>query len=605
MAGRIAKSFITELVSRTDIVSLIDFYVPLKKAGLNYSACCPFHNEKTPSFTVSAEKQFYHCFGCGAHGNAVSFLMEYQRLEFIDAVEELARVNAVDVVYEQQSNYVAPSSQQLAQQEQQYQLMQRAATFYQKQLVQHPDAIAYLKQRGLSKQVIQTYGIGYAPNEWTGLIKHLGLPEQTELETLGLVIHQKEKNSYYDRFRHRIMFPIHDRRGRVIAFGGRVISDQDSPKYLNSPETPLFHKSESLYGFYLAKQQNRHLDSLIIVEGYMDVVSLAQYGISNCIATLGTATTEQHAQRLLVSSSALIFCFDGDKAGKAAAWRALENVLPHLSGHQQVRFTFLPEGEDPDSMVRQLGQAAFLQRLSEGQTLSAYLFEHLQQQVDMTSLDGRSHLVQLALPYLEKLPDTVFRDLLLEQLSELSKLSTDKLTKRFTSPSSTAAAVNVEPNEYGAGPEMPPTKTTAAPVLSAEQKSIVKKVKMAVCLLVKKPELAMTLGDVQSIAELADVGAEFLVELIDLIKSKQLNTTATVLEHFRDTPRYGILNKLSLQPLLFAEDNYAAELNEILFRLTKEQVQQALDILYQKANDQGLTDSEKALLRHYQKQKLN
>ncbi|MGD8681120.1 MAG: DNA primase, partial [Lysobacterales bacterium] len=403
MAGLIPDSFIEELLGRVDIVEIIERRVPLKRAGREFQARCPFHEEKTASFTVSPQKQFYHCFGCGAHGSAIGFLMNYEGLEFVDAVEELARHVGLQVPREA-SSQPRPS-------EDLYRVLESASSWYRDQLKEHPEAIAYLKQRGLSGEIAAQFGIGYAPPGWDNLSgKHGSDSRQVELlKRAGLV--SQGKSGFYDKFRHRIMFPIHDRRGRAIGFGGRALDD-DGPKYLNSPETELFHKGRELYGLYLARKSQAKLDRILVVEGYMDVVALAQFGFANCVATLGTATTPEQAELLFRAADEVVFCFDGDRAGRQAAWRALEATLPKLREGRQARFLFLPEGEDPDSMVRRQGGEAFSGLLDRAQPLSEFFFDHFTEAVDMDSLDGRAKLVEMSRPQLKKLPEGVFRDMM-------------------------------------------------------------------------------------------------------------------------------------------------------------------------------------------------
>ncbi|MGD8843266.1 MAG: DNA primase, partial [Gammaproteobacteria bacterium] len=427
MAGRIPQSFIDELLNRVDIVDVIEQRVPLKKAGREFQACCPFHNEKTPSFTVSPGKQFYHCFGCGAHGSAVGFLMDYENLSFPEAIEELARSVGMEVPHE-----AAASARTQEQRHDHYSLLEAADRFYREQLRHHPQAgraIDYLKARGLSGQVAQTFGLGYAPPGWDSLFKHLGDPGSRNLAVeLGLLV-QKDDGGAYDRFRDRIMFPIRDRRGRCIGFGGRVLGDE-KPKYMNSPESPVFHKGSELYGLFEARKAGQKLERLLVVEGYMDVVALAQFGLTNAVATLGTSTTPEHLERLFRTVSEVVFCFDGDAAGRGAAWRALENALPVLRDGREARFLFLPEGEDPDTLVRRIGADAFCQQTVDSVPLSKYFFESLCAQVDTGSVDGKARLVELAKPLLKRLPDSVFRDLMMESLSELSGLKVAQLRQR-------------------------------------------------------------------------------------------------------------------------------------------------------------------------------
>ena len=426
MGGLIPDSFIEELLGRVDIVEIIERRVPLKKAGREFHACCPFHDEKTPSFTVSPQKQFYHCFGCGAHGSAIGFMMNYEGLEFVDAVEELARHAGLQVPREASSK-PRPSAGL-------YDVLESVSAFYQKQLKEHPEAVEYLKKRGVSGEIARDFAIGYAPGGWDRLIKHLGANEEglAKLRKTGML--SQGKSGEYDKFRNRIMFPIHDRRGRVIAFGGRALED-DGPKYLNSPETELFHKGRELYGLYLARRSQAKLDRILVVEGYMDVVALAQYGFRNCVATLGTATTGDHAELLFRAADEVVFCFDGDRAGRKAAWRALENTLPRLREGRQARFLFLPDGEDPDSMVRKHGTEEFASLLEEAQPLSDFFFEHFTAEVDMSALDGRARLVGLVRPSLETIPEGIFREMMFERLEALAQHRLeDRKKQRFAAP---------------------------------------------------------------------------------------------------------------------------------------------------------------------------
>ena len=423
MAGRIPRQFIDDLLARADIVDLIDSRVPLKKAGKNYQACCPFHNEKSPSFTVSQDKQFYHCFGCGEHGNAISFLMEFERLDFVDAIEELASYCGVEVVREENNASPAEQRQQqkiYQQKQDDYELMNQVSRFYQQQLKTATDketAIAYLKGRGLSGEVVKRFSIGYISDAWDGMMKVFspqGKANQ-QLVDLGMAI-QGDKNRPYDRFRGRIMFPIRDKRGRVIGFGGRVLGDE-KPKYLNSPETRVYHKGQELYGLYEAKQANKNLERLVVVEGYMDVVALAQHGVDYAVASLGTATTSEQLQTMFRTVKEVICCYDGDRAGRDAAWRAMENALPLIRDGFSLKFVFLPDGEDPDSLIREKGQQAFEDIIDKAMPLSKFLFEHLMKQVDMSSLEGRAALVESFQPYLTKLPDSILKDAIINDIA--------------------------------------------------------------------------------------------------------------------------------------------------------------------------------------------
>jgi DNA primase len=430
MAGKIPQQFIDDLLERTDIVDVIDSRISLRKTGRNYSALCPFHKEKSPSFSVNPDKQFYYCFGCGAGGNAVSFLMDYERFDFPQAVESLAHSAGIEIPREQTND---ADNERFQHNRDLYKLMEQADQYYQLQLRQHPkahSAIHYLKDRGLTGIIAKEFGIGYAPPGWDNLLNTLPKDEREKnlLIEAGMII-DKEDGKRYDRFRERIMFPIRDNRGRIIGFGGRVLGD-DKPKYLNSPETPIFHKSQELYGLYEARKQNRHLDKMIIVEGYMDVIALAQYGISYAVATLGTATSEHHIEKIFRQCSEVVFCFDGDKAGRAAADKALDTVLPMMEDGRQARFLFLPEGDDPDTLIRRESKDGFEQRMKVADTLSDYLFSSCSQDLDLNSMDARARFAKLALAKIQYLPKAgMLQQLMLSTLSDKTGLAIDQLTE--------------------------------------------------------------------------------------------------------------------------------------------------------------------------------
>ncbi|MEM9623641.1 MAG: DNA primase [Pseudomonadota bacterium] len=414
MPGRIPQSFINDLLDRVDIVDVVDARVKLKKTGKNYSGLCPFHDEKTPSFTVSPDKQFFHCFGCQESGTALTFIMQYERLEFVEAVELLARQLGLEVPREKGGRERPQVDPDL------YAVLGQAEQYYRRSLRQSDEAIAYLKSRGMSGEIARDFGIGYAPEGWQNLSENLGPVKTEQLLDTGLSI-KNEKGRVYDRFRQRIMFPIRDTRGRVIGFGGRAMAkDEQGPKYLNSPETQVFHKSQELYGLYEARRALRHIDRLIVVEGYMDVVALAQHGFANAVATLGTATGEAHFHKLYRITDEVICCFDGDQAGRQAAWRALDAALPTLNEHRQLKFVFLPDGEDPDSLVRQKGQDAFQQFLDNASPGLELLFARQAEGLDLQTLDGQAKLAGLLNPYISKVPDGLLKDLLLQRLADLT-----------------------------------------------------------------------------------------------------------------------------------------------------------------------------------------
>jgi DNA primase len=427
MPGLIPQTFIDDLLDRIDIVDVINQRVPLKKAGKNYKACCPFHEEKSPSFTVAQDKQFYYCFGCGTGGNALGFVMEFDRLDFLPAVEMLAKNAGLEIPRD-----AAPDRQIVKQKDSLFSILAQSDQFYRQQLRTHPEAnlaVEYLKGRGLSGKIAAQFGIGYAPLGWDNLLSEAGgsdLKDQL-LDQSGMIIVKPEEKKKYDRFRHRIMFPIRDQRGRTIGFGGRVLDDS-TPKYLNSPETPVFHKGRELYGLYEARQALKEIPYLIMVEGYMDVIALAQFGIFNSVATLGTALTENHLQKLFRYTSELIFCFDGDIAGRRAAERSLEISLPEMRDGLSAKFLFLPDGEDPDSTIRKLGNEAFLTQVEKSQPLSDFLFEQLSNGIDSSTADGKAKLSKTCAPQINRIPKGVFRQLMLEELSRRTGISAADLS---------------------------------------------------------------------------------------------------------------------------------------------------------------------------------
>lgn len=428
MAGLIPQSFIDDLLDRLDIVDVVDSRVKLKKTGKNYSACCPFHDEKTPSFTVSPEKQFFYCFGCGASGNALGFIMDYERLSFPEATESLARLAGLEVPREVQTE-----AQQKREEEKRsiYTLLEKADLFYQQQLRHHPSkhlAVNYLKNRGLDGKTAKAYGVGFAPPGWDNLLKSLAQNDDDKhlLIEGGMLIHQEQEKKLYDRFRHRIMFPIRDTRGRVIGFGGRVLGD-DKPKYLNSPETPVFHKGQELYGLYEARLAYRELPRLLVVEGYMDVVSLAQFGIRYGVATLGTACGPDHLDRAFKYTNEVVFCFDGDKAGRSAAHRALEASIECMTDGRTVKFLFLPENEDPDTLVRQIGPEKFERMIELAVPFEDYLFDAVADGLNIRTMEGRASFSKRAAPLLDRLPKGVFRELMFESLATRTGLSRNVL----------------------------------------------------------------------------------------------------------------------------------------------------------------------------------
>ena len=447
MPGLIPQTFIDDLLDRVDIVDVVNSRVQLKKAGKNYKACCPFHEEKSPSFTVAQDKQFYYCFGCGAGGNALGFVMEFDRVDFLPAVEMLAKNAGLEIPRE-----AAPDRAVSKQKDSLYSILTESDKFFRQQLRSHQaaaTAVNYLKGRGLSGQIAAKFGVGYAPPGWDNLLNHSGTEQEKVklLEESGMLIVKPEEKKQYDRFRHRIMFPIRDQRGRTIGFGGRVLDDS-TPKYLNSPETPVFHKGRELYGLYEARQALKEIPCLIMVEGYMDVIALAQYGIYNAVATLGTALTENHLQKLFRYTSELVFCFDGDKAGVRAAARSLEIALPEMRDGVSAKFLFLPDGEDPDSMVRKMDTTDFQQLVAGAKPLSEFLFEQLSDGIDCSTADGKARLSKVCAPQINRIPQGVFRQLMLEELSRRTGISADNLRDYVASHKPPEQRAAAEPTKH-------------------------------------------------------------------------------------------------------------------------------------------------------------
>lgn len=565
MSGLIPESFIDALVERVDIVEIIERRVPLKRAGREYQARCPFHEEKTPSFTVSPQKQFYHCFGCGAHGTAIGFLMQYDGLEFVDAVEELARTVGLEVPREG-GGEARRVDQSL------YEVMESAAAFYAQQLKQAPEAVAYLKQRGVSGEIAKHFRMGYAPPEWDRLARHLRAPSvgasKEQLMQTGLA--SEGKHGPIDKFRDRIMFPITDQRGRVIAFGGRALAD-DGPKYLNSPETELFHKGREVYGLSWARRQQGRLERLVVVEGYMDVVALAQAGIPETVATLGTAVTAFQVERLFRTAPDVIFCFDGDRAGRQAAWRALEAALSQLREGRQAKFLFLPEGEDPDSMVRAEGLAAFQDRLSAALPLSEYLFQHLSEDLDLAILDDRARLVERVEPLLQRMPEGVFRDLLAAELERRSGYAPAR-------PATVAAPLRRSPPAAGGRANSP--------------------VRLALRHLLADPGLALEVDNGEALASVDIPGVALLHAVIDFCRHRPNMTTAGLIEHFRAHPSGTHLGRLAADLPAVEAETARRELEDCLIRIRIDALQARHGTLERrKAQGESLSDDEVAELR--------
>lgn len=584
MSGLIPQHFIDDLISRADIVEVLGKRIQLKKAGREFKANCPFHDEKTPSFTVSPSKGFFHCFGCGAHGTALGFLMEYDHLSFVEAVEALAASMGIEVPHEE-------SERPARRHDELFELLAKAERYFQAKLKESKSAQEYLKGRGLDGATAKRFGIGYAPAGWSAVLDKFGKSNETieRLLATGLII-RKDNGSHYDRFRDRIMFPIRDARGRCVGFGGRVVGDEE-PKYLNSPETVLFHKGRELYGLFEARQAIRNIERLVVVEGYMDVVGLARHGIDYGVATLGTATTDDHLNRLFRLTEDVIFCFDGDTAGRAAAWRALETALPHIREGRQIRFVFLPEGQDPDSFVRDNGHKVFEKALAAGLPLSDFLVQDLADKVDMASVDGRARLAELAKPLVQRIPHGIYRELLTERLAESVGLSATKLNALLA-------------EDQNAGPRRRAARGIAGTRSAASRSgggnpSVVR---WAITLLLNYPQACQTL-DAEKLTGVTKPGTELLRELIETVQKEPNMTTAGILERWRNREEGRHLGKLAAVEVPDDEDfDATAELEQSLDQLAAFRQRERVDNLIKKERVSTLSDTERTELREHRRE---
>jgi DNA primase len=585
MSGLIPQHFIDDLIARADIIEVLGKRIQLKKAGREFKANCPFHDEKTPSFTVSPAKGFYHCFGCGAHGTALGFLMEYDHMSFVEAVESLAGSMGIEVPRDE-SQRPAHRYDEL------FELLTKVERYYQANLRNNDAAKTYLKDRGIDGATAKRFGIGYAAAGWSTVLDKFGKSNEMieRLLAVGLII-RKDNASHYDRFRDRIMFPIRDARGRCIGFGGRVIGDQE-PKYLNSPETVLFHKGRELYGLYEARQAIRNIEMLVVVEGYMDVVGLARHGIEFAVGTLGTATSDDHLTRLFRLTEEVIFCFDGDSAGRAAAWRALETTLPQIREGRQIRFVFLPENQDPDSFVRDNGAKAFEGALAEGVPLSDFLVQELALKVDMDSVDGRARLAELAKTLVKRIPQGVYRELLTERLADAVGLSAAKLDALFS-----------KDQETGRGQRSARGIAGIRNARSALQPGVGKPsvIRRAITLLLNNPQAGRDLN-VEKLAGVTKPGTDLLRELIETVQAEPNITTAGILERWRNREEGRHLGKLAAVEVPDDEDfDASAELEESLDQLAAYRQRERMDNLVKKEGLSSLSEAERAELREHRR----
>ncbi|ACE62134.1 DNA primase [Actinobacillus pleuropneumoniae] len=571
MKGTIPRSFIDDLVARTDIVELINSRVKLKKAGRDYQACCPFHHEKSPSFTVSQSKQFYHCFGCGAHGNAISFLMDYDKLEFPEAIEELAAMQGLEVPRENVINRDGKPQASYKTKRNLYELLEAISRFYQQNLTQDIPSQSYLQNRGLSAEIIARFEIGFAYNSMDSVLRKFGTnrDEVQKLFDTGMIT-QNDSGRIYDKFRNRVMFPIRDKRGRVIAFGGRVMGDE-RPKYLNSPESATYHKGNELYGLFQALQQNENPTSLVVVEGYMDVVALAQFGVDNVVASLGTATTGEQIQQMFRVTEQVICCYDGDRAGREAAWRAFENALPYLHDGRQLKFIFLPDGEDPDSFVRAQGKQGFEAYLQNAMSLSDFLFDSLIAQVDLSSKEGKSKLAALAIPLINRIPGEMLRVYLRNILGQkLGILDPAQLEAMLPSRSQAVQKKAVQ---------TPQIKRTP--------------MRLLIALLLQNPELVKFVPDISALKTLEEPGFELLLELVEVCRQKVGVSMGALLEHWRDKPNYRTLELLADWEHLVTSENIETTFIETLDFLYAKLVEKRIEVLIAKDRSLGLSAEEK------------
>ncbi|MBO0495525.1 DNA primase [Pseudomonas sp. Marseille-Q1929] len=631
MAGLIPQSFIDDLLNRTDIVDVVSSRVQLKKAGKNYTACCPFHKEKTPSFSVSPDKQFYYCFGCGAGGNALGFLMDHDNLDFPQAIEDLAKAAGMEVPREESGR---PHKPRQPTDSPLYPLLTAAADFYRQALKSHPQrkaAVDYLKGRGLTGEIARDFGLGFAPPGWDNLYKHLSSDtlQQKAMIDAGLLVENAETGKRYDRFRDRVMFPIRDSRGRIIAFGGRVLGD-DKPKYLNSPETPVFHKGQELYGLFEARKNNRNLDEIIVVEGYMDVIALAQQGLRNAVATLGTATSEEHLKRLFRVVPSVLFCFDGDQAGRNAAWRALEATLSSLQDGRRARFLFLPEGEDPDTLVRSEGTDAFRARINQhAQPLADYFFQQLTEEADPRSLEGKAHMATLAAPLIDKVPGANLRTLMRQRLQEITGLSGEAVNQLAHSAPQDAPPPAYDPGmDYDAMPdygdfhqphetytpqqEWKPKKPGAggkqwdkkpwskdgkrgnrdeahAPrtPVAVEAPTLI-----ALRTLIHHPQLAGKVESADHFANASNTYAQVLIALIEAVQKNPKLNSIQLMARWHGTEQGRLLKALAEKEWLIDGDNLEQQFLDTITRLSEGQHTQTLDELIKRARQPGLSAEE-------------
>ena len=561
MAGKIPRPFIDDLLVRVDIVDLIDSYVPLKKAGSSYVARCPFHTEKTPSFAVTRNKQLYHCFGCGVGGNAIGFLMDYSHLNFVEAVEDLADFIGVQVPRE--SNNAPTKKNNISEI---FQVLEQVAGFYIQQLRENKSAkpaVDYLKARGLTGEVAREFQVGFAPDSWDALLKRF---KTQQLIDAGMAI-SKEGGSVYDRFRGRVVFPIRDRRGRVLGFGGRVLDDS-LPKYLNSPETAVFHKGREVYGLYELLARNSKPERIIVVEGYMDVIALAQFGVAYAVATLGTATSKEHLELLFRFTSEIVFCFDGDKAGREASWRAVLSAFPSLRDGRQVKIMQMPMGSDPDTFIRDRGLQEFERSVMSAQVLSEYFFERLSQGLNLDGMEGRASLVSKAKTYLQTLPNGVFQELMLDKLKTLSRI--DKLD--FSEKPTTLKHL---------GHKQQQEDTKLSPV------------RLVITLLLQNPSLIEVFEQKEIHWQALEFpGVDLLKKIVEIIEQHPDINLPSLIEYFRGQDEEKYINIMMNHDFFISGNEVKEEFSGAIDRLIDQGRERRLDELIAKERVSGLVEHE-------------
>ncbi|MDR1012608.1 MAG: DNA primase [Coxiellaceae bacterium] len=568
MSKSIPQSFIEDLLTKIDIIDIISTRVKLRRAGNNFVGMCPFHVEKTPSFTVSRNKQFFHCFGCGIHGNAIGFIMQFENLNFIDAIKNLAfiagtAIPETGVNYNNTNHYL-------------YDITEKVATFFEQQLYNSKHAISYLKNRGLNKEICKKFKIGYASNDWNNLNSFCRSSTINERHLLISGLLMTKNNKYYSRFRNRIMFPIWDTRGNIVGFGGRSLS-KDSVKYLNSPETPIFHKGKELYGLNEAKKSMPNLKFLIVVEGYLDVISLAQFGITNVVATLGTTISTKQIQSLLRNTQEIVFCFDGDLAGRAAAWRALENSLPIVHDGIQIKFLFLPDGYDPDSLIRKETKENFNQRLDSAITLSDFFINQLISKINPNTIDGQAKLVKISKEWLKKMPRGIFRKLLLNKIAKLININVEELDIENTI--------------------IPPLPTQINELIEETIINIPLPIENIISIILHYPEFICNIHNIDEIKNIRLNGIEILIELLIVLKQQQNLSTGTILEYWRNRREFKLLNRLACKELIVPKNVLENELISNIRLLVKLERDAHIQTLLTKATTKNLKTEERQQLQ--------